>query len=152
MFKTHPEADARKRSAVALVRYLLADQRNPDVLPTHRRELIRSVLLYKISEAECCSKFKTRFQSEAAWKCNRTTTELRHDHVYQRSKMIMELEKAEPEQIDDILNKVIGCTITKQEHDHLTTFDKECDGWVRYQKAEIVVIDTKTDEPLTWPV
>lgn len=145
MFKPHPEADARKRSAVALVKYLLADPRNPDILSEHRRELIHRVLLYKISEAECCNKYETRFQSQEAWKCDRTKTELRHDHVYQRSKVIAELEKSKPDQIDDILNKVVGCTVTKEEHDHLTKFDKEYDGWVRYQKAGIVVIDTKNE-------
>ncbi len=147
MFKPHPEADARKRSAVALVKYLLAEK-NPGVLSVQRRELL-DVLLYKLSEAESYHKHETRFRSQEALNCDKTKTKLRHDHVYPRSKMVMELENARPDQIDSILERIVGCTVTEEEHIRLSKFDKEYDGWVRYEKAGIVIIDTKTNETIT---
>src|SRR5690349_14463951 len=137
MFKPHPKADARKRSAVALIKYLLV-QKNPELLPAHRRELL-DVLLWKITEAES-AKHKTRFQSPRAMKCI-AKAQLRHDHVFQRSKMIAALEKATPNKVDGILDSAIGCTVTKKEHDRLSRFDSEY-GWGRYRKAGIVAIDT----------
>lgn len=144
MFKPHPDADARKRSAVALVKYLLANK-NPEILDDHRSELLRRVLLFKITEAESYHKHETRFQSQEALNCDRSKTKLRHDHVYQRSKMVVELENASPDQIDSILERAVGCTVTEEEHSHLSKFDKEYDGWARYQEAGIVVRDTKTN-------
>ena len=147
MFEPHPDADARKRSAVALVKYLLANK-NPEILDEHRCELLRRVLLFKITEAES-PKFETRFRSQEALNCDKTKIKLRHDHVYQRSKMVAELKQAEPDEVDRILAKAVGCTVTEEEHSRLSKF-KEYDGWARYQKAEIVVIDTKTNVPFLY--
>lgn len=77
-------------------------------------------------------------------KCDRATTKLRHDHVFPRKKMIDDLLKAEPNELDGILKTAVGCTVTKEESDRLTKFDKECDGWERYTNAGIRVIDTTT--------
>jgi len=144
MFKPHPESETRKRSAITLIKYLLAEK-SQEVLPKHRRELL-DVLLFKLSEAESYHKHETRFMSQEALNCDKTKTKLRHDHVCPRSKMVMELENAGPDQIDSILKRVVGCTVTEEEHSRLSKFDKEYDGWARYQKAGIVVIDTKTNE------
>ena len=59
--------------------------------------------------------------------------------------MIERLEKAAPQLIDVILKKVIGCTVTDKEHVRLSEFDKEFDGWTRYRKAKVKVINTQTD-------
>ena len=142
MFKPHPESEERKRSAVTLIKYLLAESR-PEVLPAHYEELL-DVLLWKITEAES-PKYKTRFQSEGASGC-RDTTNLRHDHVFQRKKIITALEKAAPHKVEDILKTAFGCTVTIKEHTRLSKFAKEYDGWARYRKAGIVVIDTLTGE------
>lgn len=144
MFKPHPEADSRKRSAVALIKYLLANK-NPEIIDDHRCELL-SVLLWKITEAESYHKYETRFQSQEALNCDKSKTKLRHDHVYPRSKMVTELENAGPDQIDTILERAVGCTVTEEEHSRLSKLGKEYDGWVRYEKAGIVVIDTKTNK------
>jgi hypothetical protein len=143
MFKPHPQSEARKRSAVSLIKYLLAKRNNPAVSPAHYRELL-SVLLWKITLAES-SKYKTRFQSEGA-RGRSGKAELEHDHVFQRSKMIAKLMKARGHKIDVILEKAFGCTVTIKEHTRLSKFDKEYDGWTRYRKARIVVIDTQTGE------
>jgi hypothetical protein len=50
VFKPHPQSDKRRRSAVALIKYLLAEKR-PEALSTHYRQLL-SMLLWKITEAE----------------------------------------------------------------------------------------------------
>lgn len=141
VFKPHPQSDARRRSAVALIKYLLAEKK-PEVLSSHSRELL-DVLLWKITEAES-HKHKTRFKSEGALGCSEKAR-LRHEHVFQRSRMIAALEKAAPHEVDDILKKAIGCTVTVEEHTRLSKFEKEY-GWERYRKAGIVVIDTQTGE------
>jgi hypothetical protein len=140
MFKSHPQSEARKRSAVILIKRLLLEKK-PEVLPAHRRELL-SVLLWKITEAES-PKCKTRFQSLRASRCSEKV-KLRHDHIFQRSKMIAALEKASANKIDGILKNAFGCTVTIKEHNRLCKFDKEYDGWARYRKARIKVINTET--------
>jgi hypothetical protein len=43
VFRPHPQSEERKRSAVTLIKYLLAEKK-PEVLSAHYRELL-SVLL-----------------------------------------------------------------------------------------------------------
>jgi hypothetical protein len=138
-FKPHPDAEIRRKSAIALIKSLLANQTS-EILPTHLRELLR-ILLWKITQAES-STHATRFQSQDALKF-REKGNLRHDHVYQCAKMIDRLLGAEPDQVDHILKVAEGCTVTRDEHTRLHRFDNEY-GWVRYEKAGIVVINTET--------
>ena len=139
MFKPHKQAKARRRSAVALIKYVLA-MKKPDVLPSHCEELL-DVLLWKITEAD--GKYNTPFKSEGAL---HRKTKLRHDHVYQRLKMIARLVKAAPQEIDKILRRAIACTVMIKEHHRLSKFDKKYDGWERYQRAGIQVMDTRTNK------
>src|SRR5712672_2478450 len=142
VFKPHPKYKEHRHSAVTLIKYLLAKNR-PDALRGHYQELL-DTLLWKITEAECSNKYKTRFQTQGA--VNRKgETNLRHEHVFQRSRMIELLEKAAPHEVDDILKDAIGCTVTVEEHARLSKFDDEY-GWGRYRKARITVIDTQTGE------
>src|SRR6266849_1928316 len=143
VFKPHPKAKARKRSAVTLFKCLLANRNNPAIFPTHHRELL-SVLLWKITLAES-SKYKTCFQSEGA-RGSSGKVKLQHDHVFQQSKMIAKLMKVRGHKVDVILKKAFGCTVTSKEHTRLSKFDKKYDGWARYRKARIKVIDTQTDK------
>jgi hypothetical protein len=143
VFRPHPQSEKRRRCAVALIKYLLAEKR-PEAWPAHIRELL-TILLWKITEAESTNKHKTRLQSQEARDCT-DKTKLRHDHVFQRSKMIAALKKAAPDEIDGILKLAIGCTVTVKENTLLSKFGKEYDGWERYRKAGIVVIDTLTGE------
>ena len=109
VFKLHPQSEERKRSAVTLIKYLLAEKK-PEVLPAHYRELL-STLLWKVTEADS-RKYKTRFQTQGALGCS-DKANLRHEHVFQRSKMIAALEKAAPHEVDDILKDAIGWLPTK---------------------------------------
>jgi hypothetical protein len=144
-FKPHPLFEQRKRSAVALIKYLLADE-NPAVLPAHRRELI-TIMLWKITEAESLHKHKTRLKTKKAISCTDKRS-LRHEHVFPRAKMIDALENAKPHEIDDILANAIGCTVTVDEHLLLAAFKDES-GWERYRRAGLTVIDTATGERIT---
>jgi hypothetical protein len=60
--------------------------------------------------------------------------------------MVKVLMEASPEAVDEILKKAVGCTITKDEHDLLGRF-QHLDGWERYRRAGIVVIDMETGKP-----
>ncbi|WP_260703084.1 hypothetical protein [Edaphobacter flagellatus] len=143
MFKPHAKSEERKRSATVLIKYLLTAER-PEALPEHYRELL-TVLLWKITEAES-KKYDTRFQSEGAVHRSSDTV-LRHEHVFQRKKMIAELENASVQEVDDILAKAVGCTVTLEEHVLLSKFDDDY-GWDRYRKAGIRVVDTQTSEQI----
>ena len=144
-FKSNPKAEKRKCSAIALIKHLLLE-RKPEVLPTHYKQLL-TILLWKITEAES-TKYRTRFQSGGAQTCG-DKAKLRHDHVFQREKMIAELMKAAPEEIDGILKKAVACTVTEEEHNRLREYDGEY-GWERYRRAGIRVFNTETDEQMNW--
>jgi hypothetical protein len=112
-------------------------------LPDHVSDLI-DVLLWRITEAD--GKYNTRYKTSGALECA-DRRQLRHEHVYPRSRMIDALLRAKPEQVDDILMDAIGCTVTREEHERLHKFADQ-HGWDRYRKAELVVIDTDTGERL----
>jgi hypothetical protein len=141
-FEEHPLAKERRHSAVALVKSLLRE--SPGLLLEHRREFLR-LALWKITEAECPGnrKYETRFRSQAVISASSVAKKLRHDHVFQRGKMVDELLLAGPEFVEHILDKAIGCTVTEDEDDRLRAH-KDTDGWDRYKKAGITVVDTKT--------
>lgn len=107
-----------------------------DVIEEHKKALI-SRMLWKITEAN--GKYTTRFQSEGARK-NRDA--LRHDHVWTRKQMVEHI-LADPRALDSEIDRALGCTVTKTEHDELTRFDRLCDGWKRYKRAGIRVWDQK---------
>ena len=143
-FQRHPSAEERRRSAVVLAKTLL--QELPGLLPAHRRECL-GIALWKYTEAEGVSKYKTRFRSEASLA---TPRDFRHDHVFQRVSMIEALMQAKPEDVDEIIKGAVGCTVTKDEHTRLDRF-RHLDGWERYRQARIVVIDMETGKPFELP-
>lgn len=139
-FKRHPDADRRIKSAKIAIQAILAVR---DQLCTqHLRELL-SICIWKISEAD--GKYKTRYQSVAA--LARSTElhheELRHEHPFERKKLIDELIEF-PEDIDRIAKKSFGCVVTLKDHMKLNKVDKSLSGWDRYREAGIPVMDTLT--------
>ena len=88
-------------------------------------------------------KYNTRYYSAKALEEN--SGNLNHEHVCRIKIMKEELLKADSEEkIEGILNKAIGCVVTKEEHSRLNEVDrnfKDLDGWARYEKAEIEVFD-----------
>jgi hypothetical protein len=140
-FESHPQAEERRRSIAKLIEVVLAN-RGPDILEKHIRDVL-GTLLWKMTEVD--GKYKTRYQSAGALNC-KDKSQLRHDHVYPRSKVIDSLLAARPEEFDEILRCAVGCTVTIEEHQRLSRFDKEYMGWDRYRQAAVSVTDTMTGE------
>lgn len=134
-FRSHPNAEKRRNSAAVLIKMILANK-TAGVLPEHIRSLI-DTLLWRITEAD--GKYNTRYKTRGAINCT-DKNQLRHEHVYQKARMIEALINADPDAVDTILDDAIGCTVTNEEHRHLNEFDCEY-GWERYRKAGLEVID-----------
>lgn len=89
--------------------------------------------------------FKGRYRSKAAIVPG---TIIQRDHV-NRKAGIVERWLASPEQMDSILDDIVHCVVTKDEHDRLTAYDKmnpDVDGWERYRVVGIEVMDMLTGE------
>jgi hypothetical protein len=151
-FKPHHLGETRRRSLAVLIELLLANKGLPDVLEKHIRDLLDTAL-WKYTEAD--GKYKTRYQSAGALQC-KDESQLRHEHVYPRSKLIDALMR-KPEESDQTLILALGCTVTNDEHGRLTPFDKKHKGWDRYRQAAVTVFDMQTgkehslDEPPNSP-
>lgn len=139
-FRENPAAEAEVRSAIQLIKLML--QAETDILPKHRREVL-NVALWKVTEAASDHKHRTRFCSAAVFSL--PDCECRHDHVFQRGKMIEHLMQCGPDAVDKIVSKSVACTITKEEHVALNKY-KHLDGWERYRRATITVVDATTGE------
>ena len=130
------DADARIASALSAVRALLL----ADLLPAHRRELL-SVCLWKLSLAEPIGKYATRFVSAAALRCARRL--LAHEHVHERAMVVRALLDGAmtPERLPEY---AFACVVTREEHARLGVEgrrDRSLEGWDRYRKAGIAVVD-----------
>ena len=142
-FEPHPDAQERKDSAIKLIKAILAID---DLYERHRRRFL-SNCLWQLTEAEGRTKYETRFRSEEALRAKKKKG-LRHEHVFTRKKMVKELIDC-PDCVDEIVEKAVACVVTTAEHVKLSKLDKaepEIDGWKRYKRTGIVVIDTKTDK------
>lgn len=137
-FNKDPDAAAIIQSAACLIKLVLQD--GVELLPEHRRMVIDAAL-WKITEAESLHKHRTRFCSLAVF--SSPDCDCRHDHVFQKAKMIADLIKGGPNSVDEIVSKAVACTITKEEHLILNKY-KNLNGWRRYREAGITVIDALT--------
>lgn len=138
-WKPHKDADARIASAKAFIRLLLED-RPTEGLDSHLKELIDE-MLWKITE--CHGKWNTRFISKRALLA--IDEKLQHEHVFERKALIAELLQG-ADRINAVVEKAIGCVVTKCEHGILTKISRErpeLSGWKRYEAAEIEVVDRK---------
>jgi hypothetical protein len=144
-FQRHQDADRRIQSARYLIRILLEAE---ELYPTHRKEFIK-LALWKVTEAEG-GKYNLRYQSRGALHQGGAT--IQHDHVYERAKMADALI-ADPERMDEILSLAVGCAVTREEHQRLTEIGKQfpnVEGWERYKRAGVTVIDTLTGAELRY--
>ena len=127
-YKPHPEREARIASAKEAMSAIV-----PLALyPAHKRELL-SVCLWKITEAD--GKLKVRYWSEGA--LTAAKKDLRHEHVYERKKLISRLLSGEA--IESVVSDAIACIVTKREHESLSANEKS--GWERYVDVGIRVFD-----------
>lgn len=138
-FQSHPHSERRRNSATALLKLVLANKDAPDVMEEHVGRLLGE-LVWKLTEAD--GKYATKYKTTGAINCS-DKSQLRHEHVYQRAKMIDALLNGQTHEVDGILNDAIGCTVTIDEHRRLENCDHEY-GWERYRKAGLQVVDTAT--------
>lgn len=109
------------------------------ILPAHKNELL-SVLFWKITQVN--GKYNLRYHSEDVKSGNNPKNKIRHEHVYTKKWLSQQLI-AKPESVDTIIEKVVACLVTKEEHARLHKVPREYVGWDRYTHAGIRVYDTK---------
>jgi len=128
----HALADAREAEARRTLQAVLA----LEICLRHKRELL-SVCVWKLTEARPASKYALRYRTPDA-----LTGEgaLGHEHVHQRARLVAALLAGE-EPIETIVARAVACTVTRAEHGRLDRY-KDCDGWERYRRAGLRVIDT----------
>lgn len=133
--------DAIIASAKRLARLVLSDS---EILPEHKR-LVLSRLQWFISNAD--GKYRTRFRSklvvDLATEDPSSTVKINHEHVFTRREVTAKLISS-PDSIDTLLDEVIGCIVTKEEHDRMP---RNLSGWDRYFAAGIIVLDMLTIPP-----
>ena len=93
-----------------------------EVLEEDKKTLI-SRMIWKITKAN--GTYNTRYFSEKARKASKD--DRRHDHVWTRKGMVEHILK-DPDVLEHEIQRAIGCTVTKDEHDNLTG-NTLCDGW-----------------------
>lgn len=143
-FVQHPEANDRVESAIAIIQALLP----LNIRPRMKRRFI-SNCLWQITQAEGKNKYDLRYRTQASLTAQRKN--LRHEHVSRRKDMVTALMTAKPDEVPRIARGAIGCVVTKAEHALLDEVDRNhrsLDGWSRYQKAGIIVVDMGTGIPL----
>ncbi len=142
-YQRHRDAEWRIQSARRVIEVLLP----LDIYPRMKRRLI-SHCLWQITEAEGRHKYDLRYRSQESLIASRE--ELRHEHVRRRKDMVDALLNSPPD-VEIIVAEAVGCVVTKGEHAKLAEIDrnhKTLNGWSRYRKAGIVVVDMVTGTPL----
>lgn len=109
------------------------------ILERHKDELL-SLLIWKITES--AGKYTLRYRSLGS--IEDPSAKKQHEHVFPREWLISQL-KANPDQLDQILECAIGCLVTVEEHRSLSTVDPALLGWDRYRAASVDVLDTHDD-------
>lgn len=132
-----PRADADKTIQSAKNAIIKILEMGEDVLLEHRRALL-SRMIWKITEAH--GKYTTRYCSASARK---DEGKLEHEHVIPRKVLIDQL-LTNPSDAEQILQPVIACTVTVEEHICLSKVPADVGGWDRYTRAKIQVIDRQT--------
>lgn len=154
LYRPPPDMEARLEHLRALLAHVLAFKGSPNYL-AYQKELLTRVLLWKFSEIT--GKYTTRYRSERALHVDHGADRKRraaervldHEHVYQRAQLADEL-LARPEDMEAIVARAIGCTVTKEEHRGLGNVNG-VDGWERYRRAGIRVFDVSVDPPTLVP-
>ena len=126
----HPQASARRASAIRLAEVIVAA--DGPILPTHRRRLL-STTVWKMTEAD--DKHNLRYRSKAALDAT-SRSDVRHEHVIPRGVLVQRMMD-EPHRVAEILSEAVACLVTKEEHLRLGPGT----GWDRYRLAGIEVVD-----------
>lgn len=131
-------------SAKRLVNLVLQEN---SLLPKHKKTIMHLAQWF-VSEAD--GKHKTRFRSKLVVDLARDEPTSReaiiHEHVFSRKEVTDQLLD-KPDSTGDILDTVLGCIVTKKEHDKLHKIKNNISGWQRYKNAGIVVYDMSPNPP-----
>lgn len=120
-----------------------------DILPAHKRKLIDR-MIWTVTEVD--GKFKTRYQSLAAVNCDRSVKR-QHEHVIPRG-VLTDAILAQPSAARKLMSGAVACVVTVDEHLRLSAasrHNRALEGWERYRKARIVVIDTVSGRRFRFP-
>ncbi|WP_344688363.1 hypothetical protein [Blastococcus jejuensis] len=134
-YRERRDADDREVSAIRLVQALL---RTPDLLPTHRREMLR-LALYKYTEARA-GKHGLRYRTRGVMDTTRPSP-VEHEHVRSRLSLLGDLEAGGADLAPLVLGTATACLVTREEHALLRAVPKEADGWARYAEAGLEIVD-----------
>jgi hypothetical protein len=132
-----PERRASARRAIEAILSL-------DLYPRHKGDLL-NICLWKLTEAG--GKFGTPYWSRAALAAPRG--ELQHEHVFQRARMVAALIEGRLTSAA-VARRAVGCIVTRDEHRRLSAVsraDPALDGWARYARARVSVVDRRTGRP-----
>lgn len=131
--------DNNINSTKAAIRATLMNM--PETIDAHKRKLL-NIALWMITEVD--GKYNVRYVSKGVLETS-GKKQLRHEHVYPR-KFIIDSLFMNPENYSQIIDEyAIACIVTKEEHDIL---DNKTDGWERYKRAEIQVVDLIKDNQI----
>lgn len=105
------------------------------------KRILLDALLWQITVAH--GKYTTRFRSVGVVEDGVILKDLRHDHVFTRRWLLEKLlaPSITAGLVDQILDKAVACTVTKDEHNKKLAGMKEASGWERYECAGILVYD-----------
>ncbi len=129
--------DAVLSSSVEILKAILT---NPKILDMHKKNIIKDVVLWRMSEVD--GKWTTRYRSMGVLKGD--DEPVNHEHVFTRKNMTEQLLE-HPADVEQILRTVTGCIVTKSEHKKLSKI-KDVDGWDRYKQAGVQVWDMKINK------
>jgi hypothetical protein len=138
-WRPRPDSEARKASAVALARAVLAVR--DEALMFHLREFLTNAI-WKYTESD--GKYTTRYRSVGS--LGKPPSLLHHEHVIPR-KLLIDQILANPENVADVIATAIGCVVLREEHVRLNAVgkaDASLEGWERYRRAGVTVVDLST--------
>jgi hypothetical protein len=146
-YKHNDASEAKVCSAKRLAALILQSN---ELLPAHRLKMLKEVL-WLVSEAD--GKHSTRYRSKEVVRLATNVPDcevrIQHEHVYPKAvvarRLLAEREVllASPGELDKVLDQTIGCIVTVDEHKKLP----DGEGWARYAKAEVPVLDMSTVPP-----
>lgn len=136
----------QKQDAIRIIKLILADNEISD----NMKEKVIDVMLWNITGIGegSLGQYLIRFRSTNS--INNKDSELRHEHVYQR-KNLRKLILTEGALSQETIDNIIGCVVTKEEHEKLHKVDKSLDGWDRYVAANIEVQDMENNCKYIFP-
>ncbi len=132
--------DERRQDRIRSASIAIEAIRSLSIEIEHKRELL-SICLWKITEAD--GKWNLRYRSEGAQYLSGNEG-LRHEHVFTRKHLIDRLLSGEG--LESVLADAIACVVTATEAKVLDRVSDEFQGWDRYRKAGIRVLDLVTGD------